>query len=200
VTHTFTEMDPRVRRRLLLRSVLRIVATSMGLLAVYYAIPVKDLSGASVVLTLVVCLLGFLALVGWQVQAIMSANFPALRAVEAVGAAGPLLIIVFAFVYESVSRTDPAAFSEPLNRTGALYFTVTVLSTVGFGDIVPRSDGARLLVSAQMILDLLLIGVVLRLLVQAARVGRERQQAAQRPATDRLPEPAAGPDADGTPR
>jgi hypothetical protein len=153
MSEPFTEMDRRVRRRLLLRSLLRIAATSLGLIAVYYIIPVKDLSGASVILTLVVCLGGFLALVGWQVQAVVSAPFPALRAVEAVGAAGPLLIVVFAFVYESVSGSNPAAFSEPLNRTGALYFTVTVLSTVGFGDIVPRSDGARLLVSGQMIID-----------------------------------------------
>jgi hypothetical protein len=52
---------------------------------------------------------------------------------------------------------------------GALYFTVTVFSTVGFGDITAKTDGARALVSVQMILDLILIASVARLLVTAAR-------------------------------
>ena len=36
----------------------------------------------------------------------------------------------------------------------------TVLSTVGFGDITPRTDPTRVMVSIQMLLDLVLIGVV----------------------------------------
>ena len=38
-------------------------------------------------------------------------------------------------------------FSEPLTRTGALYFTVTVFSTVGFGDITAKTEAARLVVT-----------------------------------------------------
>ena len=47
---------------------------------------------------------------------------------------------------------------EDLSRTDALYFTVTVFSTVGFGDISPTSESARLVVSGQMILDLFILG------------------------------------------
>ncbi len=56
-----------------------------------------------------------------------------------------------------------------LDHVRALYFTISVFSTVGFGDIVPRSDTARVIVSAQMILDLALLGAVVRLIFNAAR-------------------------------
>ncbi len=49
-----------------------------------------------------------------------------------------------------MSANDPATFSEPLTKSGSLYFTVTVFSTVGFGDITPVTDTARLIVSVQI--------------------------------------------------
>ena len=33
------------------------------------------------------------------------------------------------------------SFTQPLDHTTALYFTVTVFATVGFGDIVAATDG-----------------------------------------------------------
>jgi hypothetical protein len=53
-------------------------------------------------------------------------------------------------------------FTERLDHTRALYFTITVFSTVGFGDITPRADLARIIVSIQMLLDLVILGSVVR--------------------------------------
>jgi hypothetical protein len=44
-----------------------------------------------------------------------------------------------------------SAFGERLTHTDGLYFTVTVFSTVGFGDITAKSQAARLVVTGQMI-------------------------------------------------
>ena len=72
---------------------------------------------------------------------------------------------------------DPRSWSghpsEPLNHTGALYLVITVFSTVGFGDITPKGDLARIVTSIQMLLDLVVIGAVVRLLTTAAKSGRE---------------------------
>jgi len=87
-----------------------------------------------------------------------------------------LLVILFAIAYVSMAVADPANFSVQLSRSASLYFTITVLSTVGFGDIVPRTDPARLVVSLQMLLDLVVIGVILKVIVGAARTGLERQR------------------------
>ena len=59
-------------------------------------------------------------------------------------------------------------FSEQLDHTRALYFAITVFSTVGFGDITPKTDLARIIVSIQMLLDMVIIGAVVCLLLNAA--------------------------------
>jgi hypothetical protein len=48
-------------------------------------------------------------------------------------------------------------------------FTITVISTLVFADITPKTDPACPVVSAQMLLELVLIGAVVRLLFNAAR-------------------------------
>jgi hypothetical protein len=104
-----------------------------------------------------------------QVHAIMTANFPDLRAIEAVIVAFAVFIVLFALLYLGVSQSSPSNFSEPLDRVNTLYFTVTILATVGFGDIVARSDLARLIVTVQMLLDLALIAIVVRVFFSVAR-------------------------------
>jgi hypothetical protein len=92
-----------------------------------------------------------------------------LRATDAMALVLPVFIVVFAWVYLTMSLSAPGAFSEPLNRTAALYFAVTLFSTVGLGDIAPVSQAARAVVTVQMVADLIVIAVVVRLIFGAAR-------------------------------
>ena len=78
---------------------------------------------------------------------------------------------MFARIYLTLSTLASHAFSIDLDRTRALYFTITVFSTVGFGDISPQTNYARLFVSVQMLLDLVVLGVVVRVLFGAAQRG-----------------------------
>ncbi len=64
----------------------------------------------------------------------------------------------------------------PLTRTDALYFTVTVFSTVGFGDITAKSEVARLVVTSQIFVDLLILGLGVRILTGAITRGQRRQR------------------------
>mgnify|MGYP000620812646 CR=1 FL=1 len=66
---------------------------------------------------------------------------------------------------------------EALDKIDAFYFSTTTLATVGFGDIVPVSSTARVVVTIQMLANLALIGVALRLLsrVVESRVGSARR-------------------------
>jgi voltage-gated potassium channel len=61
-----------------------------------------------------------------------------------------------------------------LTRTDALYFTITVFATVGLGDIAATSQTARVVVMVQMILDLIVIGLVVRLFLSAVQHARQK--------------------------
>ena len=73
-----------------------------------------------------------------------------------------------------MEQSNPDGFNvDSLTRTDSLYFTVTVFATVGFGDITATSQVARVAVIAQMIFDLLVLGLVVKVFVGAVEIGRE---------------------------
>ena len=76
---------------------------------------------------------------------------------------------MFASFYLSLAIAAPRNFSQLLDHTAALYYTVTVFATVGFGDIVPMTALARLVTATQMLLDLVVLGAVVRIVIFAAR-------------------------------
>jgi hypothetical protein len=75
-----------------------------------------------------------------------------------------LLVLGFALLYAVTSAAAPEQFSGLVNRTDALYFSVTTTATVGFGDIHAAGTPARLMVTAQMLFNLIYIGTALRIL------------------------------------
>ena len=123
---------------------------------------------------LVIGLVLFIGLVAFQVRSIGRSQFPALRAIEALATSIPLFLLLFASVYVVMATISASNFGQELTHTDGLYFTVTVFSTVGFGDITAKTEAARLVVTSQMIADLLIIGLGLRVIVGA--VTRSRQQ------------------------
>jgi hypothetical protein len=85
---------------------------------------------------------------------------PALAALEVLALLGTLFVLSFSLTYLALAASDPAAFSQPVDKVAALFFAMTVLSTVGFGGIVAVSDVARLTVVVQMIANLVLLALV----------------------------------------
>ena len=176
---SFDHLDSRLRRRLAVRSAVRITITTVALIALYVLVPAASRSDARALIELLVGLLVFAGLLAWMVHSIIVADYPEFRAIEALALAVPLVIIVFAFTYLSLSRAHAANFSEPMDHVGAVYFTITVIGTVGFGDIVAKTDLARVIVSFQILLDLGLVIGLVRTIVYAARVGVRRRQSGQ---------------------
>ncbi len=150
---------------------LRALVTAGLLLVAFYAIPIEHRPHESVLLRLVAALALFVAVLVNEIRLISSHDRPMLRAAVAMATVIPLFLVLFAWIYVTMSHNDPTAFAgspQPLTRSSALYFTVTVFSTVGFGDIAPRTDVARLVVTVQMLADLAVIAVVIRLIIGAA--------------------------------
>lgn len=75
-----------------------------------------------------------------------------------------LLVLGFALVYIVTATVSPEQFSGMANRSDALYFSVTIMGTVGFGDVHAAGTVARLMVTAQMLFNLIYLGTALRVL------------------------------------
>jgi hypothetical protein len=159
---------------LIARGLLRALATSVVMVWLYYVLPLNSRSGRLLFTELVLGVALLAAMITWQVWAIVRAAHPSIRAVQALAATTPLFLLLFASTYFVMSRDDPAAFTESLSRTNALYFTVTIFSTVGFGDISARAETARLVVSAQMLLDLVVFGLGIQVILGAVKRGKAR--------------------------
>ena len=120
-------------------SALGAVVTAAALVALYYLLPLDDLSGASAVTGLVVGIVVFVVLIAWQVWRTCDPTTPGAEPSRGLLVAVPLFILLFATTYYLMARAEPKAFTEALTRTDALYLTVTIFSTVGFGDISPKT-------------------------------------------------------------
>ena len=155
----------RHARRALTLVVVRVVVVTGLLVTAYVVAPLGRYPDSHVLLELVL-VLGLLALViVIQIRGVRTAEFPALRGLQAVAISVPLLLLPFAAIYYSAEHAYPGSFTEELSKLDAVYFTVTVFSTVGFGDIAPVSESMRAMAMVQMIVDLIVIGLLAKVLV-----------------------------------
>jgi len=66
-------------------------------------------------------------------------------------------LIFFALADLAVARSLPSEFVSLETKTDALYFAVTTLVTVGFGDVHAQGQVARCLVIVQMVFDVVVL-------------------------------------------
>ena len=162
------------RRYVVWLVVVRPLLTVAVLVAAYYLLPVDRRLTGWMVVVLVAELSVVVAVLVWQLRLIMRARYPGPQGVEALAVSVPLFLLIFANGYHLLEYGAPGSFSTPLTRTDALYFTVTVFATVGFGDVTPLSQTARVLVTGQIVGDLLVVGVALKVVLTAVRRSRRR--------------------------
>ena len=167
-----------LRPWVIVRGLLRSTFTAAVVVAIYYVLPLEGRSPAFLFVELGIGLALLTGVIAWQVRAIIGSAHPGIRAWYALAATTPMFLLLFSAAYVILSLNDSAAFTEPLSRSDAIYFTVTVFSTVGFGDIVARTEAARLVVVGQMILDLVVLGLGVRLIFNAVQRGRAAHTAA----------------------
>lgn len=75
-----------------------------------------------------------------------------------------VLVLAFALLYAITDAADPASFAGMDTRTDSLYFSVTTMATVGFGDVHAAGTVARVMVTVQMVFNLIYLGTALRVL------------------------------------
>lgn len=163
---------------------LRSSLVSVLLVVLYFALPVTHELGTPTGVLLLGGLVGLAALLTWHLRSIVTSPYPRARAVAALTTTVTVFLVLFSTVYVAMSRSDPQSFSEPLSRLDAAYFAITVFATVGFGDIIAVSAAARAVTTVQMLGDVVLVGLVARLVIGAMRRGLERRPDTTSPSPD----------------
>jgi len=165
----FTDLTRGEHFRLIGASVLRIV---IGFTVIWFALslvpetPGVDLAGP--ILVIIACAAIYVWYFRRQLKKIKKSKFPQLAAVEALILIATMFLAVFAAIYVMESTAVPSAFSEDLDHFTAYYFALTILATVGFGDITPVSNVARATAMVQMAIDIAFIAVLVRIISSVA--------------------------------
>ncbi len=155
-------------------TVLRVLGSIVVLGAVYYFLPLDHSTTSTAITMLVIGLVAFIALISFHVYSIVRSPFPGLRAVEGLAVSVPFFLLLFASTYVAMAEMSATNFGQHLSHTDGLYFTVTVFSTVGFGDITATTEAARLVVTGQMIADLIILGLAIKIILGAVKRGKRR--------------------------
>jgi nitrate reductase gamma subunit len=103
-----------------------------------------------------------------RLAAVRTSATPVFAVAEALLLVVAMVVFGFSALYLAIAHHD-GQFEGLRTRVDAVYFTVTTLSTVGYGDVHAVGRGARAAVTMQILLDLTVIAGAVKLLMSAAR-------------------------------
>jgi len=155
--------------------ILRVIGLEAVLFAGYLVLPIGERAW---LVSLVVGALAIVIGVGLATRrgrALIHSDRPVIDAAIALSLFLTLLLVGFSSIYYAMA-THGHDFSGLVTRLDALYFTVTTVATVGFGDVVPVSQWGRFVVTIQMVFDLTFVAVSFRLL---GAVAQERHESSR---------------------
>jgi voltage-gated potassium channel len=145
-----------------------------GVLVAYYAVPVGDVpSDWDVVFATLGLLAGLGALVFVAIRQVRQlARFergdPGVR-LDVLVLLVVIVVPLFSLGYYATEQGDESQFADLATKTDALYFTLSTLATVGFGDVHATGQLARGLVSVQIVFDVVFVATVVSVLTTQLR-------------------------------
>ncbi len=177
------DLDPGSRRRAVLRCGATITL-SWVLIGAFYVGAHRHESGLRALLRLGVDIALIGAVFAWQIRRINVGRASRAARLEALGIVIALFLVLFSGIYLAMSHAAATTFTQRLDHARAALLHDHRLLDGGLRRHHAGTDPARLIVSAQMLLDLAIIGAVVRLLFNAARPDH---RPADGPATRRPP-------------
>jgi voltage-gated potassium channel len=138
--------------------------SSVGFLVAYYAFPVDWEDSAAVVAVSLVLTLGGVGLVGrMTVKELENVR----RGEETLSAQAltmllVLLVMSFSLAFFLVDLMSPDQIVDLGSKTDALYFTLSTMATVGYGDIHAEGQLARAMVCGLIVFDVAVVAALVR--------------------------------------
>ena len=153
-------------------SVAGTLAVMLAVTSVYVWAPLDSISldrRGLVVLTFVIGLLGTGSLVFSQALGYRRTVDSGTAKLRGLLVALYIAVLFFAAAFYLLAHAQPEEFKGLSTRLDAVYFALTVLSTVGFGDIHAVGQAARAMVCAQIVFDLLVVSLAVGAVREAGR-------------------------------
>jgi len=164
----------------ILYSVLRVLVGVTFIFWLLTLMPTRSDPSAAFPVALLLLGAALYGFVMWlQLHRVSKSDIPGILAAESLILSAALFLAIFSAIYVILDGNSPGSFSEPINHFTATYFALTVLATVGFGDITAVSDPARFVVMIQMALGLVFIGALIRVFTSAAQRARDARRKRQ---------------------
>ncbi|PZG19010.1 two pore domain potassium channel family protein [Micromonospora craterilacus] len=140
------------------------------LAVIYFVVPVEiDTNTARMGVRVLVSLLT-VGVVAWLVTGLVRRQLTAptreARSLAHLAVALVAGLLAFALADYVIARVAPAQFVDLETRIDALYFALTTLTTVGYGDVHAQGQLARVLVSVQLAFSIGVIATGASLLVK----------------------------------
>lgn len=170
MTQESPDSSPHASRRVALRAGIRAVLLLGSVTALFLLLPVSGLNMQRTLLVTVVFLVGVAgaaALIVWQVMNYRRASLSGRARAQGLLVALYVAVLFFALTYYVLATAYPQEIAGLSTRLDALYFSLTIVSTVGFGDIYGAGQAARAIVSLQIAFNFLFVSLA----VAAARAG-----------------------------
>lgn len=135
----------------------------VGLLVAYYAFPVDWGTSGTAVVSLVLTAAG-LALVGTMMVKELNhlRHGEETRGPRALSLLLVLLVMSFALAFFLLNQVEPDQIADLNTRTDALYFTLSTMATVGYGDIHAQGQLARGLVAGLIVFNVVVVASLVR--------------------------------------
>lgn len=134
----------------------------VGIVVVFYAVPAGAVDWGRPTLVALAGTLAGVVVLGWAIVGQVRRHLMdgSAHSVHSLFMLFGLVAVVFAFGYYLLDLARPDEVEGLSTRTDALYFTLSTLTTVGFGDVHAAGQIARGLVIIQMVFDVVFVAAL----------------------------------------
>ena len=146
------------------------VLTIVVPVVVYFAMPLDREFGVLIATVLVItAAASLIPLSIRQAQMVLTSGDPLFDAMRCIVSALVFLVISFSSAYFVLAANYDNQIKGLDTKLDGIYFTITILATVGFGDISATGQTARGIVSVQMVVNFAVLAVSLRVITWALK-------------------------------
>lgn len=148
----------------------RLLLSIVGMLVIFYMVPVSaNESTGRVAASVLITLVGVAALAWGIFEQVRRQLRSRSEDIHTLVMLLPLAAVLFALGFYILEEQSPSQFEGLATRTDALYFTLSTVTTVGFGDVTAHGQLARVLVMFQLVFNAIFVGAAASTIVGTIR-------------------------------